>query len=196
MPPTAAPDVAERAWHEFGDELRRYFARRVRDPVVAEDLRQETFVRLLGSVGKLDDGDEIAPWIFRIARSVLVDAHRRNRARRVRDATWTQEPEDPTEEFNGVVASWLRPMLESLPVHDREALELTEFGGLTQRALADHLGMGVSGAKSRVQRARARLRRAVEECCRVEVDRRGNVIDYAPRACCEPDALRPSTPDS
>jgi RNA polymerase sigma-70 factor (ECF subfamily) len=53
--------------------------------------------------------------------------------------------------------------------------------GITQAEAARRLGLSVSGMKSRVQRARARLRAVVDACCRVELDRRGGVVAYEPR---------------
>jgi RNA polymerase sigma-70 factor (ECF subfamily) len=75
-------------------------------------------------------------------------------------------------------------MIDSLPSHYREALLLTEYEGLSQKDLADRLGISISGAKSRVQRARAMLRDLLMECCHFEFDRYGTVIDYHPIACC------------
>ena len=66
------------------------------------------------------------------------------------------------------------------------ALVLTEFEGLTQVEMAEELGLSVSGAKSRVQRARAMLRDDLLECCHFEFDRLGHVIDYEPRPRCCP----------
>jgi RNA polymerase sigma-70 factor, ECF subfamily len=73
-------------------------------------------------------------------------------------------------------------MIFNLPEPYREALVLTEFDGLTQQELADRLNISLSGAKSRVQRGRRQLKQMLEECCTFEFDRRGKVIDCAPRA--------------
>ena len=76
-------------------------------------------------------------------------------------------------------------MVESLPADYREALILTEYEGLTQRALAERLGLSFSGAKSRVQRAREKLKAMLLDCCHFEFDRFGKIIDYQPNcACC------------
>jgi RNA polymerase sigma-70 factor (ECF subfamily) len=72
-------------------------------------------------------------------------------------------------------------MVYSLPEPYGEAIRLTEFDGLTQKELAERLGISLSGAKSRVQRGREQLRKMLHECCTFEFDRRGKVIDCAPR---------------
>ena len=61
---------------------------------------------------------------------------------------------------------------------------VTEYQGLTQRELAEKLGLSFSGAKSRVQRAREKLKKMLLDCCHFELDRRGKVIDYRPNCDC------------
>jgi len=79
----------------------------------------------------------------------------------------------------------IKAMVDSLPADYRQALILTEYEGLTQRELAERLGLSFSGAKSRVQRAREKLKIMLLDCCHFEFDRLGKVIDYQPKcACC------------
>jgi hypothetical protein len=75
-----------------------------------------------------------------------------------------------------------RALSGELPPRYRDALILTEWQGMSQDELAKKVGLSVSGAKSRVQRARSQLKQLLLDCCRFEIDRRGNVIDYTSRA--------------
>jgi len=83
------------------------------------------------------------------------------------------------------LAPCIRALVSRLPAADREALELTDLGDLTQAELAGRLGISASGARSRVQRARARLKDAVLACCEVYLDAAGAVADYAPGPHCQ-----------
>lgn len=91
----------------------------------------------------------------------------------------------------------VKEMLEGLPAGYWEALYLTEYEGLTQKELAERLGISMSGAKSRVQRTRARLRALPLDCCHFELDVCGRVMDFEPpRECCSvsgPGARRATT---
>jgi RNA polymerase sigma-70 factor (ECF subfamily) len=71
-------------------------------------------------------------------------------------------------------------MIYSLPEPYRDALVLTEYEGLTQKQMAKRLGISISGAKSRVQRGRAQLKRMLLERCEFEFDRLGRIIDCKP----------------
>jgi RNA polymerase sigma-70 factor (ECF subfamily) len=177
----------EQVWHGLAADLRRYLVRRIGDEAEAEDVLQETFLKLHRHLAELDE-ERVAPWVYRVARNAAVD-HRRRRARIVDSTEHDEGPEPPSERDDGAnvneqVASWLRPMLSELPEPYREALELTEFEGLTQQQLAERLGLSLSGAKSRVQRGRLLLKQVVERCCALQQDRRGNVLDYVPRPNC------------
>ena len=177
--------ATEQLWLDFGTALLGYLRRRVGDPHLAEDLLQETFLRVHDGLPRLRSQDRVAPWLYRIASNVVVDHQRRRR-----DASLTTEPADeaPPDNVNAEVAGWLGAMVDALPGTYREAVRLAELEGLPQRAVAERLGLSLSGAKSRVQRGRERLKGLVLGCCRLELDRRGNVLDYAVRAspCCDP----------
>jgi RNA polymerase sigma-70 factor (ECF subfamily) len=77
----------------------------------------------------------------------------------------------------------LRETAEELEEPYREALILTEYEGLTQAEYAARAGLSLSGAKSRVQRAREKLKQLLLDCCHFELDRRGGIIDFYPRCC-------------
>jgi RNA polymerase sigma-70 factor (ECF subfamily) len=77
----------------------------------------------------------------------------------------------------------MRETVDSLPPLYREALWLTEYQGLSQVEMATRLGISVSGAKSRVQRARQKVKDLLLECCHFEFDRRGKILEYRERCC-------------
>jgi RNA polymerase sigma-70 factor (ECF subfamily) len=91
------------------------------------------------------------------------------------------EAEIPPGQTEAEAAACLGALLDELPESDRQALSLTIREGLQQKELAARLGLSVSGAKSRVQRARSRLKALFLACCEVEFDRRGNLLNYRVR---------------
>ena len=72
----------------------------------------------------------------------------------------------------------LRPMIEQLPANYRDALVLSELEGKTQQEVSRDQNISLSGAKSRVQRGRSLLKGMMFECCQLEFDHKGKVIDY------------------
>lgn len=175
-------DPVAPAHRALRDGLRRFVARRVR-PDQVDDLMQDIVLRMQEHAGELRDEERVAGWAFRIAQSVVADHYRLKRALvSIDDAS--EPPEEPADEpnLNEVAASWLRPMLVFLPAEYAEALERVELQGISQRDYAAEAGLSISGAKSRVQRARSMLEGVVRACCDLELDARGNVIGYT-RKC-------------
>lgn len=171
----------ERLWELLSDRLRSFLTRRVADPQIAEDLLQETFARIHQGLGSLADEQGIEPWVFQIARNLVIDFQRSRKSDAVGEAD-RDEPasKDATDagNLNEVVQGWLPAMLDQLPEQYGEALRLYEFEGLSQQAIADRLGISLSGAKSRIQRGREKLKALLFDCCSFERDRRGNVIGF------------------
>jgi len=97
------------------------------------------------------------------------------------------EPPESDESAEQELAGCLAPLLATLQPRYRQALTLAEVEGLPQREIAAREGLSLSGAKSRVQRARRMLHEALVSCCQIEVDRRGGVVAYETRGDgCEP----------
>jgi RNA polymerase sigma-70 factor (ECF subfamily) len=80
------------------------------------------------------------------------------------------------------VAGWLAAAVENLPDRYRDAVSLYELQGVSQAEVAERLGISLSGAKSRVQRGRQKLKQVLQRCCRFDLDRRGNVLSCEPKA--------------
>lgn len=178
--------LAPRAWQALRDEFHGFILRPVGDPTAAEDLVQEVLLKAYARRQTLRQASRLRPWLYQIARNVLVDYYRKRQSSPALSAeaiAWTIEDEDNSTLRD--LARCLVPLLDELPEPYRRVLQLTEFEGLTQRELASRLGLSLSGAKSRVQRARVMLREVLLKCCRVELDRLGGVVDYESREACD-----------
>ena len=117
--------------------------------------------------------------MYRITRNLIVDYYRKKRdtAEFSDLADEIKTDNDEEEIINGLVLC-LKNMIDSLPDKYKQAIMLTELGGLTQKELAQKLGMSISGAKSRVQRGRNMLREKFFECCKFQFDAYGNIVEY------------------
>jgi len=174
--------TTERLWKDLSDRLRSFLRRRVSDEQTAEDLLQETFVRIHRRLDGVRDTERIDSWVFQIARNLLADHYRAKSRETQKLADDIGDEVEEQGNLNELVAGWLPEMIRQLPETYRDALELYELEGLSQQEIADRLGISLSGAKSRVQRGRTKLKSLLMDCCSFESDRRGNVIDYSPNA--------------
>lgn len=169
-------------WKAFGERLGRFIRKRVPNGADADDLLQEILTKIHVGLKDVEDPAKLEPWLFQVARRSIIDHFRgRSGPKRTRELPLDVAERMPAKDVSSLVASWLEPLMEGLSPEDQEALRLTDLEGLPQKELAERLGISVTGAKSRVQRARERLKGLLEACCRVEMDRRGNAVDYTPK---------------
>jgi RNA polymerase sigma-70 factor (ECF subfamily) len=183
----------ERLWEAMHERLLSYIRGRTASSEDAEDILQDVFLRIHTNLHRVQESQSVTAWIYRITRNAIVDYHRAS-AKEVGalgsihgngEIADRNGPEDGGNEiYRQAVdefAHCLNPFLDQLPEHYRQAVVLTEIEGLRQTEAARRLGISVSGMKSRVQRGRGRLKEAILNCCAVEFDRRGGLVDYARR---------------
>ncbi len=173
---------AEELWGDFGARLRAFIRGRVSTEEDAEDVLQEVFLKIHRQACSVEDQGKVQAWVYRIARNAIVD-HYRDRERREQlegESTENLMPVAPEDhgDVHEEILSCLIPMIEQLPTKYRDALRLADVEGLPQQEVAQRLGLSLSGAKSRIQRARRGLGKTLGDCCRVELGTDGRVVDY------------------
>src|SRR5262245_51612737 len=177
--------ASEQLWEPFSRPLHQFIKRRLSDPHSAEDILQDVFLKIHTHIDTLRTQERLTSWIYQITRNAIADYYRAQRptTELVETLPVTDElvDDDVVHELSPCVAA----MVEDLSGVYREALRLTEYEGLSQKALSDRLGISFSGAKSRVQRARAKIKEQLLDCCHFQFDYAGRIIDYqSRRACC------------
>ena len=176
--------TTEKIWEDFHTKLNSFILKRVPDDQTAEDILQDVFLKIHTRIDTLRNADKLQSWIYQIARNVIADYYRMHKpVTEVPEEIPMPEPlleDDVIQEL----APCIRAMVDSLPADSRQALILTEYEGLSQKDLAERLDISFSGAKSRVQRAREKLKTMLLDCCHFEFDHAGRVIDYQPRCTC------------
>ena len=181
----------EGVWSELRTNIRGFVGRRVRQPADVDDIVQRVFLQVHRGLPTLRDADRLHAWIYQTTRRAIADYYRApsntrevpagaaaDLAPQIADATADDADGTALQELSAC----LKPLISNLGPADQEALQLVEFEGVTQVEAAQRLGLSVSGMKSRVQRARLHLRTALDECCRIALDRRGGVIGYEARS--------------
>lgn len=180
--------MTEGLWQGMHAGLRAFIAKRVSDQSHAEDVLQEVFVRVHRQLDSVNEPRRIVSWIYQVTRNAIVDYYRKPGRRHEIPAglstdieAFGGELQEESGDSGSELAGCLRPMIERLSQDYREAINLVEFEGLTQQEAAKRMGVSLSGMKSRVQRGRKQLKQMLGDCCLIELDRRGGVIEYQAR---------------
>jgi len=174
----------ETIWDQYSAQLLAFIRSRVADECEAEDLLQEVFLRIHLNLCCLQDLSKLESWVYQITRNAIIDYYRSRRDTFELRETLPAESDFDEEDAESELAPSLKELINELPAAYREALILTEYQGLSQKELAQRVGISLPGAKSRVQRARQMIRDMLLNCCHFELDRRGRIIDYHELCCC------------
>lgn len=171
-------------WSHFSQRLCKFIRSRVEDDATAEDILQEVFLRIHTHMHTLSDTSRLESWVYQITRNAIIDHYRRRRDTGEIPDTLPAEDGLVEPDAADILAASMGEMIDALPEPYRQALILTEYHGLSQAELAEQMGISLSGAKSRVQRARQKIKDELLSCCHFEFDRYGRVIDYWAHCCC------------
>jgi RNA polymerase sigma-70 factor (ECF subfamily) len=169
------------AWQAHEGELRGYLRHQLADTDAADDVLQDVFVKAMNQGPGFCMVDNPRAWLFQVARNVLVD-----RARRTRPVEpLSDELEAPEPESTAAVdelAGCLSRCMDELSAEDAEILRSCDLEGQTIRAFATARNLTLSATKSRLLRARQRLRAQLTNVCQVRFGADGSVDGHIARS--------------
>lgn len=172
-------------WIQFAEKLKAFIMSKVHNEAVADDILQESFIKIHAKIDSLKDETKIQSWMYQITRNLITDYFRS--IKKTQQTTILQEDnkeENDSEDFMSESIQDMINMMEELPSEYCEALCLTELKGMSQKQYAEQIGIGYSAAKSRVQRARKMLKDMMMNCCHYQFDKYGTVLGIYPANCC------------
>jgi len=149
----------------YGGALYGYAYKRLGDAGLAEEIVQETMLRVWQNAGRFDRGaGTLRGWLYQIASNLIVDAQRR---RAVRPPSALYEPSevaDSKQSLEDEMLHWqVAAVMADLRPEHREVITLVHFEGFKLREVADQLRIPLGTVKSRCFYALESLRVALEE---------------------------------
>jgi RNA polymerase sigma-70 factor (ECF subfamily) len=166
------PDAFDALLTRYQNRLYRYLLRLTGNTAVAEDLFQETWLKMITHIHRYDERRPFEPWLYSVARNLAIDHLRKASPQSLDEPSETGEArsalmgdDEPgslerllEEERRGL----LEKRLEQLPALYREALSLRFEEEMTFEEMAEVLSVPVPTVKSRVQRALSTLRKRMK----------------------------------
>jgi len=148
-------------------EFLAFLERRVESRAVAEDILQAAFIRGLERGGDVKD-EKVVAWFYRVLRNAVIDHYRqRSTTARAMEAWGREFPDvqEPEAELRQEICRCVSGLLETLKPEYREALRIVDLEEGKLKDLAQQSGITAENAAVRVHRARAALRRRIEQAC-------------------------------
>lgn len=167
------------AWTQHAPELRSWLRRRLDQPQDIDDMMQDLFIKALRQGKQFCDVKNTRAWLFEVARNALADRYKHKRE-------FLELPEDMAadeEDLHAVdlLTVCLPRVMSELSQYDREVIEMCDLQGMSQAEFAERMNLSLPAAKSRVQRARERMRAQMTSACQVRFDSLGHVDSFVTR---------------
>ena len=170
----------------FYKHLSNFIRQRIAEPQDAEDILHDALYKAQRNIHTIKDQTKLTSWLFQIVRRTIIDFYRKKDISVGIDDSIIDTSQEATSNpnENEAIGNCLKDLIKQLPEKYRSALELTELEGMSQIELSKQLGISNSGAKSRVQRGRKQLKSLLVQCCTIDTDTHGNVVEYQERDPC------------
>ena len=170
-------------WESLTGKLYIYLLKNVKDKDIAEDILHDAFLKIIEKRQFYRYKENYDGWAFRITKNVLIDYYRKIKTnadlKRIKNDL--DENKDELDTYKHLIPA-LKEFIENLPEKYSKPLILSDIEGIKQELIAQKLGLSVSGAKSRIQRARKILKEYFLKCSDYKFDSRGMVIEFYPKS--------------
>jgi RNA polymerase sigma-70 factor, ECF subfamily len=169
---------------EFHNLLHNFIASRLRNKEDADDILQEVFIKIAAKINSLENGEKLKSWIFSITRNTIIDYYRKNSRNKTSDINENILeiiPEEQEADSTKGLDTCLTGFIEKLPSDYRDIIIDSELKGIKQKDLAEKYDLAYSSVRSRVQRGRGRLKEMLLQCCKIETDMLGNILEATSR---------------
>jgi RNA polymerase sigma-70 factor (ECF subfamily) len=183
-------------YDQYYAKVRRFILALVKDEWAADDLIQETFLKIQKNLSSLRDSSKMSPWIFRIAYHLCQDHFRQLKVAQKNESIDEEKIETLEDVFaqeelvqkdleRREMGQCVQNQIDLLPQSLRAVLVLFDLMELNHQEIAETLGITIENVKVRLHRARKKLKTILEEKCTFEKDERNvlvcNPVDGGPR---------------
>ena len=169
-------------YYNYHDRVKKFIFALIKDEWVADDLIQETFIRVQHNLNQLRDDAKLKPWIFRIAYNLCQDHFRKMSKLPENEPALIEKKEILTEplflkEFEQLqMGACVQDKIGLLPETYRTVIVLYDLMEFHHQEIAETLDVSVENVKVRLHRARKKLKTILEEQCSFEIDERNVLV--------------------
>lgn len=170
----------EAIWNNFSEDLLQFINSKTNNKDASKDILQDVFVKVHTNLDKLRNQDKVSSWVYQITRNSIIDYFRKGK---LNTSISELDIEDKLPDESLDFSSCLNSFIKALDPKDQDVLNKTVYGNTSQKEYAKELGIPYSSLKSRVQRAKLKLKNLFTDCCHLTMDSYGNIIDAKNKDC-------------
>jgi len=169
-------------YDQYYESVRKFILAYVKDEWVADDLIQETFIKVQKHLKSVKDPAKLSSWIFRIAYNLCHDHYRQSKRAALNQRTIQQEIVSFKEAVvqkkleQQQMGECVQDKMDLLPPDYRSVLILSDIMAFSHKEIAEIMEISVANVKVRIHRARKKFRAILEDHCSFEVDERSVLV--------------------
>ena len=168
-------------WNDYHIQLKAFISKRINDTETVNDILQSVFLKIHSELENKKRIGNIKAWLFRITRNTIIDFYRTKKISEVLPDNILEEDNKDSVAEN--VAGSIRFFINQLNDESKKILILSEIKGMSQKEISKVMGLPYSTIKSKVQRARTKVKQMMLDCCHYEFDKFGKPVDYICKNC-------------
>lgn len=169
-------------WEDYRDGLKGYIIKRVHDENDAEDILQSVLIKVTNHCEKKNNVKHVKAWMYKVTNNTIIDFYKQSS--RTINTDLAQLYLHHSQRYDESVFFWLDVFIDNLPVKFSLPLRLSDIEGKSQKEIAQQLGLTLAATKSRIQRARKKLREKFDKCGSVEQSENQTLSYTITKSCC------------
>lgn len=170
----------QRIFNNFSEQLYFFILKKVRNKDIANDVFQNTFLKIHKNLSKLEKEEKAKAWVFQIARNEVINHFNK-------ESVYVEKSDVnkgiPLQKYQYICC--FDKFINDLPEIYRQVIELIYIKGLKQKDVVKELGISLENVKIRIKRAKDILKKKFNECCKYEFDKKGKLIGESNCSICK-----------
>ncbi len=163
-------------WEDYKAALLAYIRKRVQDQDDAKDILQDVLLKSYQYCSKGQTVMHIKAWLYKITQNAIIDYHKKAQSRR--PISFDIMDDHSEKSLLGEASDYIKILLRLLPDDYAKPLYLYDVEGLDQKTIAENLKLSLTNTKTRIQRARLKLKEQFLACCVVGFGENGEMVSF------------------
>lgn len=155
------------AWHENEELIKNWLIKQTGNYDQSQDHLQDVFIKAMQHKDDFCSMNDAKSWLFKVAKNSFIDSYRKSKLEKGAVVDEEEKQEGPSEPVLDLQQCMMR-VISELELDDKEVIEQCDMQGVSQADYAKHKGISLSATKSRIQRARKKLRQQMITSCNIQ----------------------------
>lgn len=167
-------------WNTFNSEIYFFILKKVKNKDVANEILQNSFLKIHQNINQLKDSEKVKAWSFQIVRNEITN-YFNDQSKTFHNVNFEifKNPESYMD------FCCFDRFISNLPEEYKEVIELVYIKGMKQIEVAELIGISLANVKARIRRAKSLLKINFNECCKFELNEEGKLIGESNCAHCD-----------